>query len=106
MKVFVRAAMFSDLPLGRGRRIFVEDHAIALFRDGDSARAFADRCPHAGGSLGDGWVEDGECVCPLHRWRFRLADGACTTIRGEWARVFRCEVREGWVWVEIDRAEA
>jgi nitrite reductase (NADH) small subunit len=40
-------------------------------------------------------------VCPLHRWQFRLADGRCTTIRGEWVHKFPCEVRGDEVWVEV-----
>jgi nitrite reductase/ring-hydroxylating ferredoxin subunit len=46
-------------------------------------------------------VEDGEVVCPLHHWRFRLADGRCTTIPGERVHRFRCEVRGDEVWVEV-----
>ena len=28
------------------------------------------RCPHANGSLGLGWIEDGEAVCPLGETRW------------------------------------
>jgi hypothetical protein len=51
--------------------------------------------------LGHGWVEEGEVVCPLHLWRFRLADGRCMTIPGERVHRFRCEVRRDLVWVEV-----
>ena len=54
----------------------------------------------AGGALGLGWVEEGEAVCPLHRWRFKLTTGRCTTVRGESVHAFRCEVRGDEVWVE------
>ncbi len=39
------------------------------------------RCPHAGGDLSEGWLEDDRfLVCPRHRWVFDLADGGrCTT---------------------------
>ena len=38
-------------------------------------------CPHNGGDLAEGWVEDGQyLVCPRHRWCFDLRKGgACTT---------------------------
>lgn len=32
-------------------------------------------CPHAGGDLARGHVEDGCVVCPVHGWRFSLIDG-------------------------------
>jgi nitrite reductase/ring-hydroxylating ferredoxin subunit len=51
--------------------------------------------------MGQGWIEDGEAVCPLHRWHFRLATGRCTTVRGQSLHRFRCEVRDGAVWVEV-----
>ena len=73
---------------------------LAVLRDGDSIAVMSDRCPHAGGSLGSGWVEDGEAVCPLHRWRFRLRDGRCD-VPGHSAHVVECRVESGGVWGRI-----
>jgi nitrite reductase/ring-hydroxylating ferredoxin subunit len=92
---------FDEIPEPRGRAVEVSGLFLALFRDGSSVVAMTDRCPHAGGSLGQGWVEDGEVVCPLHRWRFKLGDGRCTTMRGQGVHVFRSEIRDGEVWVEV-----
>jgi UDP-MurNAc hydroxylase len=38
-------------------------------------------CPHQGGDLSCGWIEDGRFLtCPRHRWRFDLfRGGRCTT---------------------------
>jgi UDP-MurNAc hydroxylase len=38
-------------------------------------------CPHQGGDLAQGWIEDGRyLVCPRHRWHFDLTqDGHCTS---------------------------
>ncbi|ADV62129.1 Rieske (2Fe-2S) iron-sulfur domain protein [Isosphaera pallida ATCC 43644] len=74
---------------------------VALVRHGDQPVILSDRCPHAGGSLGRGWVEDGELVCPLHRWRFRLPDGGCSNIPGERVERFNAQVRAGRVWVRL-----
>lgn len=38
--------------------------------------AVSNRCPHQGAPLSAGTLVDGTVVCPLHAWRFRLADGA------------------------------
>ena len=32
-------------------------------------------CPHAGGNLAGGFIEDGCAVCPWHYWAFRLDNG-------------------------------
>jgi nitrite reductase/ring-hydroxylating ferredoxin subunit len=74
---------------------------LAVFRDGEDIVALSGRCPHSGGPLGLGWIEDGEVVCPLHHWRFRLSDGRCSTTSGNSVHRFRCEVRGDEVWVEL-----
>lgn len=90
-----------EIENGRARSFEVGRDRIALYREGDAFRAVSARCPHAGGPMGRGWIEDGEAVCPLHRWRFRLSDGRCTTVRGESLRVFPVEIREGRVLVRV-----
>jgi nitrite reductase/ring-hydroxylating ferredoxin subunit len=82
MADWVYLCRIDDVPDGRGRTVEVAGARLAVIRDGDSVVVISDHCPHAGGSLGSGWIEDGEVLCPLHRWRFRLRDGRCTTMRG------------------------
>lgn len=90
-----------DVPEGRGKRVVIDGLGVAIFNDGGAFHALIDRCPHADGSMGQGWIEEGEAVCPLHMWRFRLATGRCTTIRGHSLHRFRCEVRGEEVWVAL-----
>lgn len=53
---------------------------VAAFRDtAGTAHVLSDTCVHRGGSLGKGWVKDGEVVCPYHGWRYG-GDGQCTTV--------------------------
>jgi nitrite reductase (NADH) small subunit len=89
MPEWVYLCRIDEVPEGRGRTIKVAGARLAVIRDGDSIVVFSDVCPHAGGSLGSGWVEDGELLCPLHRWRFRLRDGRCTTVRGHDVHQYR-----------------
>ncbi|WP_182830361.1 Rieske (2Fe-2S) protein [Tautonia rosea] len=99
----VAVCRVSEVPEGRGRVVRLDDWVISVFRDGDRIVAIQDACPHAGASLGSGWVEDGAVVCPLHRWRFSLIDGRC--LGGgrpdEGVSCVPVEVREGWVWVSV-----
>ncbi|MEO0897234.1 MAG: Rieske 2Fe-2S domain-containing protein [Bacteroidota bacterium] len=38
--------------------------------------AFDAKCPHANGPLGDGWIDENDCViCPWHRYAFDLKTG-------------------------------
>jgi nitrite reductase (NADH) small subunit len=90
-----------EVPEGGVKGVEVEGLRIALYRDSGTIHALFGHCPHAGGPIDLGWIEDGEAVCPLHRWRFRLTTGRCTTVAGQSVHRFACEVREGQVWVAV-----
>jgi nitrite reductase/ring-hydroxylating ferredoxin subunit len=101
MARFVAVCKVADVAEGRGRSCFVEGLPLAIFNEGGTFHALLGRCPHAGGPLGRGWIEEGEVVCPLHQWRFKLDSGRCTTVRGMGVHRFACEVRDGEVWVAV-----
>lgn len=99
MAEFVAVCRVDEVPEGRARAVEVDGLRIAVFNEGGTFHALLGRCPHANGPLARGWIEDGEAVCPLHYWRFRLRSGRCTNVRGNSVHVFACEARDGWVWV-------
>jgi nitrite reductase/ring-hydroxylating ferredoxin subunit len=101
MARFVPVCRLEEIAEGRGRAVEVDGLRVAVFKDGGRPFALLGRCPHANGPLGHGWVEDGEAVCPLHRWHFKLESGRCSTVPGNSVHRFRCEVRDGEVWVEV-----
>lgn len=101
MATFVRVCRADEVEPGRARGVEVNGLRIAVFNDQGSFHALQGRCPHANGPMGRGWIEEAEAVCPLHRWRFRLDSGRCTSVRGESLHRFACEVREGDVWVAV-----
>ena len=82
MAYWVSVCRFADLISGLARKFVVAGKDIALVRRNEQIIAVGDRCPHAGGSLSRGWVDDNALVCPLHRWRFELASGRSTTVPG------------------------
>lgn len=71
---------------------------IGLARKDGAYFAFALTCPHAGGLLTDGWIDAlGQVVCPLHRYRFSLANGRNTSGEGYHLRTYPLEARaNGW----------
>jgi nitrite reductase/ring-hydroxylating ferredoxin subunit len=101
MADWVPVCRLDEIPAGRGRVHDVLGLRLAVFRAGVSIVALLDRCPHSGGSLGQGWIEEGEVVCPLHRWRFRLSDGRCSTMQGHGVHRFPAEIRQDHVWVMV-----
>lgn len=97
MSEWVHLCRVDEVPDGRGLVVEVGGTRLAVVRDGESVAVLFDRCPHAGGSLGTGWIEDGAIVCPLHRWRFRLRDGRCRDMPGQSANVLESRVEDGEV---------
>jgi phenylpropionate dioxygenase-like ring-hydroxylating dioxygenase large terminal subunit len=59
-------------------RIQIEEHTLVLFRDPlNQVVALEARCSHLGADLGNGFIESGNLVCPLHHWKFN-SEGFCT----------------------------
>jgi len=48
---------------------------VAVFRQGDRFAAINNRCPHAGGSLGEGDFDGKMVKCPLHGFRVDVWTG-------------------------------
>lgn len=64
-----------ELEEGKGRYVEVGGFQLAVFLDGGDVRVIDNTCPHAGGNLAAGFVEEGCAVCPWHYWAFRLDNG-------------------------------
>jgi nitrite reductase (NADH) small subunit len=66
----------ADIPFGQGRAYVVDGRQIAVFRLRDGqVRALDATCPHQGGPLADGLIDDTIVVCPLHGRSYDLASG-------------------------------
>jgi len=64
--------------LGKGLYVERGGHDLAVLRLGDNdVSVLHNRCPHAGGSLASGWVQDGCITCPWHGWTFDVHTGQC-----------------------------
>lgn len=75
----------SELTQGEGRFVDLGERQLAVFLQEGEIHAFDDTCPHAGGSLAGGMIENGCIICPWHYWAFKLTDG--TMASGGRARI-------------------
>lgn len=83
----------------------VNGKRICLARHQDSYRAFAATCPHAGGSFSNGWVDAlGQVVCPLHRYRFSLANGRNTSGEGYHLKTYPLELRPDGLYIGLPQS--
>jgi len=98
----VRITSLDQLPDGRGVRVDVGGHRIALFRLADDVYAIGDRCSHAEASLAEGDVFDGAVECPRHGSEFDLTSGEPSSLPATRpVPVFEAEVRDGDVYLTI-----
>jgi len=92
----------ADLPEGRGLRVEVKGHRLAVFRIGEDVYAVGDRCSHAEASLAEGEVFATEVECPRHGSEFDLRTGQPRSLPATSPiPVYRVAVVDGDVHVEI-----
>jgi|APTNR8051073442_1049403.scaffolds.fasta_scaffold05524_7 nitrite reductase/ring-hydroxylating ferredoxin subunit len=70
-----RISTTSDIPSGEARAFDVAGRRIAVFNQGGKFQAIDDTCPHEGGPLSEGMVEDDCVTCPWHGATFELCTG-------------------------------
>jgi nitrite reductase/ring-hydroxylating ferredoxin subunit len=93
MSEFLTAARLDQLAPERGLALEVAGASLAVFLVGGEVHALDDLCPHSGGPLSEGPVENGCVTCPWHGARFELATGRsvgefqCRDVRRHAARV-------------------
>jgi nitrite reductase/ring-hydroxylating ferredoxin subunit len=69
-----------QVPFGEGRAFGVDGEQVAVFRLRDgSLRALSAVCPHKGGPIADGTIDQSVVMCPLHQNAFKLDTGCSTT---------------------------
>ncbi len=93
----------SDLEFGNNNIAVAElrGRKICIARHQDEFYAFAYKCPHAGGILAHGWIDPlGHLVCPLHRYRYSMANGRNVSGEGYYLKHWKVIINEEGVWVE------
>jgi nitrite reductase/ring-hydroxylating ferredoxin subunit len=77
----------------KGKKMFLT-YKNGQYYAGDS------RCPHAGGALTNGWLNnDGDIVCPNHRYCFDLSTGKNTSGEGYYLPTYPVENRADGLYV-------
>lgn len=88
---FVPVASLDEVQPRRPLTVAVGKRQIALFNVDGTIYALDDKCPHAGASLSDGWIDGNTVTCPWHAWCFRMTDGSM--LLGDYSSVAVYDVR-------------
>jgi nitrite reductase/ring-hydroxylating ferredoxin subunit len=89
------AVSADEIAEGTAKLLRAKGEEIAVFKSGGQLFAMQNICPHEGGQLCKGWIEGGEVVCPLHRYKFDLRTGLCSTDPRLKAKVFKLVAQGG-----------
>ena len=73
---FVKVGSLAALPPGTVMEAEINGATYAVCNTAGELRAFDGVCPHAGGPLGQGNLEDGRLICPWHAWEYDSLTGA------------------------------
>jgi nitrite reductase (NADH) small subunit len=77
MKQWVRICGVSEMPPeGRAKEFDALGRPICVAQIQGQLAALDNECPHRGGPLSEGTIENGRVVCPWHGWSFDPKTGA------------------------------
>jgi nitrite reductase (NADH) small subunit len=77
MSQLLKICLKGDLPpAGQAKEFSASGRTLCIANIDGVIRALDNECPHRGGPLAEGMIEDGKVVCPWHAWAFDPATGA------------------------------
>lgn len=101
--VFQQVLKESEVPEGKVAKAKVGKREFAVIRLGGAIYCIDGVCSHEGGPLGEGSLEGGELVCPLHEGRFDVKTGAASP-ETDWVTdvtSYKAKAEDGFVWIDI-----
>ena len=86
-----------------GRKVIdIKNQKIALFFLEGKVYAINAVCPHKGGPLEEGELDDEEVICPWHSFMYNVKTGVCLNHPGFSVRTFKVKVENDQVKVGVD----
>ena len=74
---------------------------LCFGRSGERFFALDDTCPHAGGSLTEGLLDEDIVICPLHAYAFEVATGRCVDESSCSVSSYPVRVEDGTLQVQL-----
>ncbi len=105
MNGFVKVCKVDDLEEKNGKKFFVNDIEIAVFKINGEIFALSNICPHQKTHLiHEGFIEGGKVMCPVHGWQFDLRTGELAPGR-RGLDFYDIEIKNGDVFVKVESKE-
>jgi thiamine pyrophosphate-dependent acetolactate synthase large subunit-like protein/nitrite reductase/ring-hydroxylating ferredoxin subunit len=97
-----RVMDIDELPEGRVKTVVAGHKSLAMTHYKAKFTALDNRCPHQGGPLGEGAIENGWLRCPWHGWDFCPHTGAAPGGFEDVIETFPVEIRDDGVYVGLE----
>ncbi len=91
-----------DLPEGRVKTVTAGHKGICLTHYDGKFSALDNKCPHQGGPLGEGSIENGLLRCPWHGWDFDPANGKPPGGYDDGVQTYEVKEENGSVFVALE----
>ncbi|HEU4401002.1 MAG TPA: Rieske (2Fe-2S) protein [Candidatus Polarisedimenticolia bacterium] len=102
MPITARCGRAEEIPPGGSKVVQINEHVVAIFNMGGAFYALDNTCPHQGGPLGEGYLEEtGVISCPWHGWTFDLKTGISPIDPDVSVRRYPIRIEAGEIIVEI-----
>ena len=95
-----RVLAAGDLPEGRVTTVAAGHKSVALVHYDGQFSALDNHCPHQGGPLGEGSIENGLLRCPWHGFDYCPLDGKSPGFDDE-AITYPLEIRDGEIFIGV-----
>ena len=104
-RVWLRALKPDELPEGRVKSVTCEHQTVCMTHFKGEYAALDNKCPHQGGPLAEGSIENGWLRCPWHGWDFDPLTGKPPGGFDDGVETFPIEVRDDGVYVGFVSAD-
>jgi pyruvate oxidase len=103
--VWQKVLEIDELTEGRVRPVTCGHATLCMTRFEGELAALDNRCPHQGGPLGEGSIEDGWLRCPWHGWEFHPTTGKSPGSFDDGVPTYPLETRDDGVYVGFPRED-
>lgn len=99
---WVKVAKESNLLNERVKTVVADKQQVCLVHHKNEFSALGNRCPHQGGPLGEGQIEDGWVICPWHAYQYDPKTGKAPEGFDDHAKCHTLKLKDDGIYVEIE----
>ena len=102
MPIKARCGRADQIPPGGSKVVEIKEQVVAIFNMQGEFYALDNTCPHQGGPLGEGYLEEGGVIsCPWHGWTFDVKTGISPIDPDLKVSCYPVRIEDGEIIVEI-----